>query len=213
MSWILKHKRRFIASLALLIFVAAFTAIYVNLQLNYIGLLVIYVILIALILLNEATRKKLQSFHKPFDTFSEIRNVDYLIIGDQCDPQEFVPEDKTYVQIAAPDRGIRSAYQILRHTHSILKEEGGAVIMTCGKSKKEFSIFDIPFLHPVTIKKYHLENLKMKSNLPILFAPIASLKFLIGGTQHTYTAMRDVDEELITFCEERNYSLKCFVKQ
>ena len=143
---------------------------------------------------------------EPFGTYSDVRNVDYLVIGDYCNIRDYVPEGYSYVQITAPNRGYNSAFQILRHTHSILKEEGGTVVMSIGNSRKAFTLFDTQFLHPITIKKYKLEGLCKRSRFPLMFEPIASLRFLWGGYS-AYRFSQDIPVELNVFCKERSYKL------
>lgn len=169
-------------------------------------MLMLGILYFLLVFLNEGVCRKMYYMHKPFEVYSEIRNVDYLLIGDFCNADNYVPKESTYVQISAPNRGFNSSYQILRHTHSILKEKGGTVIMAIGNNKKNFMIFDIPFLHNITIKKYNLEGLRVMSRFPFFFAPIDSLRFLWGGVSK-YAPTQNTDEELSRFCKERDYKI------
>ena len=60
---------------------------------------------------------------QPFGAYSEIRNVDVLIIGDMINPCIVVKDGQSYVQIKAPFRNLESCYELVRHTHSILNDE------------------------------------------------------------------------------------------
>lgn len=160
-----------------------------------------------LIKLNHFVCRKINRQREPFGINSSIRNVDYLLIGDYCDIKKYVPWDKSHVALFAPGRSYEGAFQILRNTHSILKEEGGTVVITIGKGKKPYTVFDVPFFHELTVKQYGLEKLRKKSRYPIIFAPINSLKFLMGGTRNSFKISENVSEELRAFCAERNYHL------
>jgi len=126
----------------LVMFITAAVGIY--LHLNPVYYAIVYILIILIALLDYAVRNKMRTMSAPFDIFSNVRNVDYLVIGDFCRAEDYVPKGKTYVQIAAPGRSLNSSFQILRHTHSILKENGN-VIIPIGNSKKDFMIFDMPF--------------------------------------------------------------------
>lgn len=178
MPWILKNKKKLVFYSGGFVLLIVLASILSN---SLFITAIIYVSYFFIMVLNEIVRIKMNKTRELFDIFSSVRNIDYLIIGDFCVARDYVPNKSSYVQIFAPGRGYNSAYQILRHTHSILKEEKGVVIMTIGESKKDFTIFDVPFLCSLTIKKYNLEDLCKKSKFPVIFAPINSIRFLGGG--------------------------------
>ncbi len=209
----IKGKKKIAAFGFALLVMAAVAAFGICFHLHPAYYVVVYLLIILIVMLSYAVRNKMRAMSAPFGTFSSTRNVDYLVIGDFCKVKDYVPQGASYVQIAAPGRGLNSSFQILKHTHSILKEEGGSVIIAVGKGKKDFSVFDIPFLHPITIKKYHLERLRKMSKLTFIFSPIDSIRFLLGGGYSAYTPVQNVDAELAAFCEERGYSLVCLKKQ
>lgn len=211
MSWILKNKKLVFVILFVLE-VMCLTALSIKFPRVKLCTFIIFFVEVVVMYINSKVRNKMRQMHAPFTTKSNIRNVDYLVIGDCINAIECVPENKSYVQIAAPGRSEKSCYQILRHTHSILKENGGTVIFAFGNGKEEFTLFDAPFLHYITIKKYHLEGLKMKSAFPIIFAPIRAINMVFGGGYSTYTQVDNTDAELMKFCADRNYSLICYKK-
>lgn len=209
MSGILKkllRKKKKVAAFGALVLLIILAGCALNIK--WYGISVACILYFAAASLNELVRKKAERMSKPFGVYSAIRNVDYLVIGGCCNAKDYVPAECSYVQIAAPGRGYHSSFQILRHTHSILKEEGGTIIIAIGKSRNVFTVFDIPFLHPVTIKKYRLERLCRRSKFPLIFAPIASVKFMFGRGS-MYQLLQDVPDELKTFCDERNHKLLC----
>ncbi len=208
MSGILKSRKKLAALLCLGAGAAALAALGVVLHGGILYYAAVYGLMLAVLALCYAVRRKMQKIAAPFGSFSPVRNVDYLVIGDCIDPAACVPQGATFVQVAAPDRSRNASYQILRHTHSILKEEGGNVVIAIGRGKADFTLFDMPFLHPITVKKYHLEGKQRMSRLAFLFAPIASIRFLVGRP-HAFRPAEDVDAQLAAFCQERGYTLTC----
>lgn len=147
----------------------------------------------------------------PFGVYSHIRNVDFLLIGDICKADAIVPEGKTFIQLAVPDCGLLSCYELLRHTFSILKEEGGTVvIITRPKNEnRHYSVFDIPYFNDITVKRLHLEELKQKSPFPVIFSPIGSVKKLLNSSQGILQDTNCKMPEIGQFCDERNITLCC----
>lgn len=204
MSRILKYKRKFlIYLLGFVVCIILLQALIKNIWIALIGC----ILYLTATVLNELVCRKINRQREPFGINSNIRNVDYLIIGDYCDVKNYVPRGKTYVKLFAPGRSYEAAFQLLRHTHSILKEVGGTVVMTIGKGKKSYTVFDIAFFHEITIKKNNLQLLKKLSHFPLLIEPFNSLKFLREGIQSNYISTEDVPPELRTFCVERSYRL------
>ena len=205
MSRILKHKKRLIiyalGFTVIIIFMLVFTK---NILFSVIG----FVLFLFGIVLNELVRRKIGRQREPFGIYSSIRNVDYLVIGDYCDVKKYIPEGMTHLELFAPGRSYEAAFQLLRHTHSILKEDEGTVVMAIGEGKKSYTVFDIVFFHEITIKKYGLERVRKMAHFPLIAEPINSLKFLIEwGTKRAYTVSKDIPSELRTFCDERRYRL------
>lgn len=143
----------------------------------YIACVIIFVFCIMNLIIVSKMRKECA----PFNAMSKIRNVDYLVIGDQCKIKEIVPIGKTYVQIAAPGRSFTSSFEILRHTFSILKDNGGVVVIVGKKkSKEKYTIFDLPYFHQVTLKRLGLQRKRILTYIPIIISPIKSIKILFS---------------------------------
>lgn len=167
---------------------------------------------------NEVILNRLQRQISCMGPRSRVRDVDYLVIGDQCRVMDLVPHGRKYVQITAPGRSLRAAFEILRHTWSILKDGGHAVLAVCETNGSrnmtksgEFSVFDVPFLHAITVKALGLERLRHRSMMPVVFAPLRSFRFLLGmhlsGWRRQECPLREVKE----FCNERGIILEYFV--
>ena len=179
---------------------------------------IICYILLGIFITNLLVIKKMRFPAGFFNAKCKVRNVDYLIIGDLCNPHLFIPEKASYIQISAPGRSLPASFEILRHTTGILKENGTAVIVDCGNRNKKgsvFSVFDIPILSlsPVSIKYLQLEKVKRKSYFPILFAPIGSIRLLLnlaGGNLLEVFATDAKFEEMARFCGERDIRLKLY---
>lgn len=162
---------------------------------------------------NDTVLRKQALQSSPFGANSPVRNVEYLIIGDMFDGACAIGENATYVQISAPGRGEAACYEIVRHTHSILKEGGTVCIcMDHRHIHDPIGIFDIRFFHPVTINRLHLRGKQKCARLPVLFAPIRSFRILIGRLSKKYTPSEYRSAEIETFCLERGYNVQYWLK-
>lgn len=180
---------------------------------QYLPVMIIAVLLLILFfILNRSAVRKLLRQKKPFEIGGKIRNVDYLIIGDFIDPASVVPTDKTYVQIKAPNRSLTASFEILRHTSSILDEDHGNVIIAVKNinKKKPYSVFDIPFLYDLTMKKLGLGKMNQFANFPLLVNPLSTIKFILNYQIRNWKESSCPDKEIDLFCEERNINLKYF---
>ena len=165
--------------------------------------------IITVLWINHKAAVSLQKQYEAFSTQSDIRNVDCLIIGDMIDSSSIIPNGESYVQLAAPNRGFLSDYELLRHTHSILKESGGKIyIPYCPKKKKEaLSLFDYPILHITTLKKYNCVSEAPKSKNPLFYSPVDTLKFVFVKGGRGSTEDNSADQRIEEFCMERGYSV------
>lgn len=166
--------------------------------------------------INTAAWKKGRKGIEYFSPSCKTRNIDCLVIGDMCRPDEIVSEGKSYLCISAPGRSLKSSFEILRHTFSILREDAGETIITVRKEniEKGFHLFDMAFLgmSPISVKRLHLEGLKKKEILPLLFAPAASIQILLGCNRRFSSEMDFVPAEMERFCKERNICLRILVE-
>ena len=169
--------------------------------------------LFSIVIYDNVLQNKVRKQKYPFGSYSEIRNVDCLVIGDMISASSVVPSGCNYIQMSAPGRSLKSSFEILKHTSSILKEDGGVVylIVDIKNRNNGFSVFDIPFFHPVTIRKYNLYDLEKKARYRILFAPIKSMRYVLGVTKNVKNKENKAEDGLYTdignFCRDRNMKL------
>ncbi len=166
-------------------------------------------VIMAVSVANELTVRKMNRQKAPFGTYSKIRNADCLVIGDISPKaaQNLSGSDKT-VSIYLPGCTLAGAYEVLRHTFSILKEDGGQAMLVVRKKnidKTGYSPFEISFFHAVTINRLELDNSEYLLRLPILFTPIKSL-MILAGTRGVKSATGLCDKEISAFCEERGFT-------
>ncbi len=175
---------------------------------------ILVLLLIALVFyyVNHCAVRIINSQKAPFQNYGKIRNVDYLIIGDMIDLNSIVPSDKKYVQIKAPNRGLNASFEILKHTSSILDEDNGNVIFAVKRTQCEnkFSVFDVPFLHTLTIKKYGIEKLALLSKFPFFVKPFSTLTLLFNVFNKNWKEIKCPNKEIIRFCDERSFKLKYY---
>lgn len=169
-------------------------------------------LLVCLHYVNKLVRQRINIQLAPFGARSEVRNIDALIIGDMINAKiiNLDVNNKTFLQLSAPDRNIKACYEILRHTHSILRD-GGTVIIAVKKkyaSESDFSIYDVQFFHRVTLEKYGLA--KNFGLADLLRHPLRACIFAFGITGMNYRESECISSEINAFCEERNYVLRYF---
>lgn len=179
----------------------------------YLGILAM-VVYYGILRLNNLTIKKNIRQYVPFSSTSQIRNIDYLIVGDMCDSSVIVNKNKTFIQIQAPKRGVHSCYEIVRHTHSILKD-GGTVCVCLNQHyiNKPIGVFDIPFFHPVTIKRLCLQNINRWASYPMICRPLSAIILLLGIQSKRYVLCNESYREIDEFCSERGYTVQYWMKK
>lgn len=155
---------------------------------------------------NHFIQKKITG--KVPGTFTEKRrNFDILVIGEKIDLQGIVPQDKTYLLFDAPNRTLFASFLILQGKFSWLKEGKGKCIIVCKKSnekKNAISIFDIPFLHIITIRKYNLEKQRKELRYPLISHPLQVIKFFFGKKYCMSTVYKCPLHEIENFCFQRD---------
>ncbi len=167
------------------------------------------ILLVVEYILNRYVLRNLQLQKTPFQINSNVRNVDFLIIGDMIDSSMVIPQGKSFVQIKAPNRTLYGAFEILKHTSSILDEDNGNVVIAIKnvKPKNYFLIFDIPFFYNLTIKKYDIEKFAKLSRVPFLVKPLSSIKLLLNICNKKWEAKSCPDTDVVGFCDERSIHL------
>ena len=167
-------------------------------------------IILIMFLLNYLTLYKTKKIVALFDSNSNIRNIDCLIIGDMLNIKDYIQEGKSYVGIFQPNITLISAYEILRHTFSILDENNAKVIIAV-KEKNEninkYSIFDCYYFTNITVKRLGLKLINKIKCFPVLFAPLKSIVFILGFGTNDWINCKCPNKKIEDFCTERNISL------
>lgn len=219
MRYALYHKKKTVAFLFL---VALFVGSVLCNQLY--GAVVLALALMA-ILLNEVVKLRLSHQVKCFGAQSKIRNVDCLVIGDLCDVPALPSWKKEYktIVLTSPGRSLTSAYEILRHTFCILKEnkhgvvaENPVVFITLQKKYIDdgYSFFDYPVfrMSPTTVKRLGVEKFIRQYRFPIVFSPVKSLWFLLNSKAKYSEKMSNVPADIKDFCNIRNIRLEILLR-
>ena len=142
--------------------------------------------------------------------FSDIgRNYDYLLIGE---PWDYSDLKGRVIAFFSPDRSLLSSYELTRRLYSLLREDTGTLIISCGKrsiTSQNISVLDIPYLHEIQLYQYHIGKSKLKKYFPFLFAPLATLKFIFAKKcKEKSVISTDICPQMRDFCNERNIKLK-----
>lgn len=213
MSGILKHKKLCII-VAIIVVLEVFVLFWVKKISLAAGLLVLEFLFLVLFFWDYKVHRIMCSQMKPFKAGNKIRNVDCIIIGELCKPEAVMPENaKTFVQIKDPGISENGSFEILRRTHSILKDQGTVIIALEKKNleKQSIGISDTYFLHDITIKEYGIENKARLKKLLFFIHPIRSTQILLGSSKIGFyesgggTVIRD-------FCIQRDLDFYLFVK-
>ena len=145
-------------------------------------------------------------------TFTEKRrNFDVLVIGEKYDVTGIIPEGKTFLQFDAPNRTLFASFLILQGKFSWLKEDWGKCVIISRKDnerKRDISMFDIPFLHVITINKFKLHRQQTELKYPLLFHPLQVMAFFFGRKYNTSSVEKCPLQEIEDFCAQRDIELE-----
>lgn len=201
-----KHKKAFV--------IAVFVFISAGFVLFKLYLISFLVLLIAV--LNYTVVRKMDGQNEAFSPRGRIRNIDTLIIGDVSnDAKKKLLGKDTGICINSPCCSLTAAYELLRHSFSILKENNGKAIIVVKKMrmKKSYNLFDVRFFHAVTISRLNLKKFVYKCYFPMIFEPFLSIRFLLGIGCKELVETKEIPKELYEFCVERNINLVVLTKK
>ena len=151
------------------------------LLINNIWVYIAFLIAVILMLINKIVYDK-ATFNSTHLFTTIDRNYDYLIIGDFCEVSSHEGQGKTITYLSPQPRSMDAIELLVMRLYSLLDEEKGELIIIKDKKKKtsKISVFDVPFLHEITLKKLGLSKMKYLCRLPLLFAPISSIRLLLN---------------------------------
>ncbi len=200
MSRILKNKE-FIA--CLITFSSAVGIIFTNLW----PLSILFLAVTMVIIINKLAKRFLYKNIDILHNRTEIREIDTLVIGDNCDLVNISINKERTLFYQSADRSFTASYQIFMHIESLLNE-GGRLIFICNTriDSEKISIFDISYLHPITKKELGLESLEQMQRFPLIYEPIKSLKNILNYRENGFK-ITECNNELNKFCNERNIEL------
>lgn len=176
----------------------------------------ITLLLVILYFLNWKVRRKNEAIRSVLSLSpSSPRNFDYLVVGDFCNTEDLVPKNARSICFLAPERTTEASFIIFKHIFSLLKENGGHVFFVVNRKNvfsKKITVFDVPFLHPVTIQRLGLRPLLKKSRFPLIFCPLLTAKFLLRA-RHNMKLCREAfpQTEIEEFCKVRKITAVFFV--
>ena len=138
--------------------------------------------------------------------FSDMgRNYDYLLIGEPWNCDELKGKKICFF---SPNRSLLSSYELSRRLFSLLKEKTGTLIISCrGEAlvSKKISVLDIPYLHEMQLHKYGISHSKLKTYLPFVFAPIATMRYFLASQREKASDVPLKEySEIVDFCKARN---------
>lgn len=171
----------------------------------------IIIFLVALeLFINERARGILDEQTSYAYGKKQVRNVDYLIIGDMADTGDICDKGKKTVCIMAPSRSLEGSFWVLKRMFSLLDERSGkAIIIVKEKNikKQGVTLFEYSFLSPVyrNILKVHYLGKRRKN--PFLYSPIRSFE-LVCGIKHKSVKTGCLDKSIEEFCRVRGIDIE-----
>lgn len=134
-----------------------------------------------------------------------------MVIGEKYDVKEIIEKDKSYLQFDAPNRTLFASFLILQGKFSWLNEGKGKCIIICRKTNersKRISIFDMPFLHKIVIKKFNLGRKLRELEFPLFFHPIEVLNYLYKSKYKESVIDECPINDIVEFCVQRDIELE-----
>lgn len=210
MSRFLKRKKKVISLLALIFLFTPYWYITLVIWL----MLLLYILMQRLYkhccLLNAKIINYPNTILSKLHNRIEIKKIHTLIIGDTC-VQDIVDKYRlgNTLSIQFPDRSIKASFLIFMHVESILEDKGRLVILHDSKTAhNNITIFDLPYLSYITIKELNMDTARYRrARYPLLYEPVASVKYLLSSRKDNYVESNCPIEELRHFCQERNIEL------
>lgn len=182
---------------------------------KYVIVLFCVVIIVVMFLIRHINRKVVEITQKQTEIFfpdGKVRNVDCLIIGDMMK----VAPREGLLQLSAPDRTLLGAYEILRHTHSILRDDKTVTVIIAVKKRlksiSKYGIFDTLFFHWLILEEKKLYRLRNKAKSPFIYAPLKTLQIYFQRYSAKYEECEVLDDKIYEFCQERGYKIRFFIK-
>lgn len=163
--------------------------------------------------LNFVLYSKLKRSVSQMNASGVIRNVDYLIIGENFDSSRIVDTSNSKFEILSPGRSLCASKEILRHTFSILKEGGTVIIIDKGNKVQKFTCLDTLWFHDVTIKRLNLCYTKKLNKFPLLLSPINSIGILLNVRNKRWmpVEVECPNQSIAEFCSKRGLSFKYYL--
>jgi len=171
--------------------------------------LVIGVVGLLFLILNLYAKKRIA--WNADHMFTDVdRNYDYLLIGE---PWNYKGEIKgKVISFFFPNHSMLASYELTRRLFSLLKEGTGTLVISCKEEyldSKAISVLDIPYLHETQQHKYGIRHAKLKTYLPFMFAPLATLRyFLSANNMKAEEVSLDDYHRIAEFCKVRNIKLE-----
>lgn len=216
MSWFLKHKRTF----SFVIFIIWFICLYVIYKYVQSYAIIFWSLSFtstAIFILNEIVYRKYKKQTNIFSPFCKIRNFDVLIICDNISVGNLCDLKNSKVLILnSYKRTLKSSFEILKSTHSILAPNKNSKVIFALNSKyikkEDFSIFDVFFFNTIAVDILGLNGLKQKQRFPMIFEPIKSIANLLP-LKRKILKLAEVSDcfDIKSFCQERGYQFNLYL--
>lgn len=151
--------------------------------------------------------------------FSTVgRNYKRLVIGEMCDEKKtFGQNGETICFLSPAKRSPQMIFELIKRLYSLLDEKSGELFIVQHRSSEKndkISVFDIPYLHEITLRSFGITYMKWTSRFPLFVEPLASFRFLLNCSSHI-ALIEDICpyNKIVTFCKDRNINVRFFYIQ
>ncbi len=176
-------------------------------------LLLVLLILIAFFVLfiDKQVKKELDKQTSYVYGKNQIRNVDYLLIGDLFDEYSICDDNSSIVSIQSYNRSLDGAFWILKRVFSLVDETKGKIIIVIKEKNvksSDVTLFEYSFLSPVIRRLLNVLYLEKERRHPFLYSPFKSFQLLYGKRSRNTCVANCPNSDIVAFCRERNLNFE-----
>ena len=159
-------------------------------------------------LINAPVCRKMYGALEHVHANRPVESIDTIIIGDLCDERTLkqVCSLDHSLKILFPGRSLASSKLILGHLTSVLREGENVVIVNKG-IMEGITYFDYPFLSQISRAELNMTKKSRRIYYPLLFAPVRSLKLLMGLACSNFKITNCPDKEIEDLCKRKKFNL------
>ena len=148
------------------------------------------------------------------------QNVDVLILGDKS-VYDVVHRETLYSNVGirsivmlSQGRSLQASNELMRTLFSLVKEDGeGTIEIYVNRNNLSgYSLYDIHYLHPISLKRIGISEPYCINMYPLWCYIPFKLVSLIKLSKQPYQSYSDMIDEMKQFCTERNLKILIYAR-